>query len=277
MQIVQDSGQLSNWKGCALIPTMGALHEGHLSLVRAASHEWPGPVVVTIFVNPTQFGNKDDLLNYPRTLEQDLQQLRSLGVAAAFTPSVKMVYPAGHQLWQPPLPPVAITPQLEDLHRPEHFAGVAQVVARLIDLCQPHRLLLGEKDYQQLRVITEMVERESKRWPGLVVEGHPTIREPDGLAMSSRNQLLTISERPRALGLMSALQAASAAETAMEAESKMTQILLEYELHIDYAVVRHATTLQPITDHQQPSRALVAAHLGHVRLIDNLATDFGSA
>ncbi|MDG2053304.1 MAG: pantoate--beta-alanine ligase [Phycisphaerales bacterium] len=277
MQIVQDSGQLSNWKGCALIPTMGALHEGHLSLVRAAAREWSGPIVVTIFVNPTQFGNQNDLLNYPRTLEHDLEQLRPLGIAAAFTPSVEMVYPTDHQIWQPPLPPVAMTPQLEDLHRPEHFAGVAQVVARLVDLCQPQRLLLGEKDYQQLRVITEMVERESKRWPGLVVEGHPTIREPDGLAMSSRNQLLTTSERPRALGLVTALQAASAAETAAEAESRMTQILLEHALHIDYAVVRDATTLQPITSHQQPSRALVAAHLGHVRLIDNLATDFGSA
>ena len=122
-----------------------------------------------------------------------------------------------------------------------------------------------------------MVKHESTRWPDLVVEGHPTIRDPDGLAMSSRNQLLTTSERPRALGLVSALQAASAADTAIEAESRMTQILLEHGLDIDYAVVRDATTLQPITNQQQPSRALVAAHLGHVRLIDNLATEFGSA
>ena len=277
MQLIKDPNELLTWEGCALVPTMGALHEGHLSLVHAAKHHWSGPIVVTIFVNPTQFEVADDLQNYPCTLERDLELLEPLGVSAVFAPSVDSIYPPDNPPWQPALPTVATAPQLEDRYRPNHFAGVTQIVAHLIDLCRPQRLLFGEKDYQQLCTIQEMVERETDRWPALQVEGCPTVREADGLAMSSRNQRLKGSERQQALGLVNALRAAQETDTPTEAEARMSQILREHDLQIDYAVVRDAKTLQPIREPLGSTRALIAAHLGCVRLIDNLATEFDSA
>jgi pantoate--beta-alanine ligase len=177
----------------------------------------------------------------------------------------------------PALPAGATTPRLEDAHRPGHLDGVCQVVARLFDLVKPSIAIFGEKDYQQLLVITEVVRQEADRWGDLQIVGHPTEREPDGLAMSSRNRFLGPDLRERALGLSRSLQAALAAWSGhadpASAEQAMRTVLAGHELEIDYAVVRDAGTLEPIVNSDRPARALVAARLGEVRLIDNMGMD----
>lgn len=255
------------------VPTMGALHAGHAALIcRATGVALPSrPVVVSIFVNPTQFGPAEDFTRYPRQLEADVQLAESAGASVIFAPDVSTMYPPDDPVPVPQLPAVATQPKLEDAHRPTHFAGVCQVVARLFDLVQPSAAVFGEKDYQQLQVITAMVKHEGNRWPGLKVIPHPTVREPDGLAMSSRNVYLKPLERDRALGLWRALQAAQQATAPATAEDSMNEILLQHGMTVDYAVVRHAATLMPIKTQRLPSRALIAAKLGTVRLIDNLA------
>jgi pantoate--beta-alanine ligase len=159
---------------------------------------------------------------------------------------------------------------LEEVHRPTHFAGVCQVVARLFDLVQPAIAIFGEKDYQQLLVVQAMVARHAKRWPGLRIVPHPTVREPDGLAMSSRNMYLKPQQRDQALGLFRALRAAQGESSPTSAERVMAESLAEHELKVDYAVVRDAKTLMPIDSYKRAARALIAARLGAVRLIDNM-------
>lgn len=260
--------------GCALVPTMGALHAGHLALVDLA-FELGRPVVVSIFVNPTQFGPGEDLERYPRTLEADLSACRDRGVDVVFVPEGHVIYPDGEDLRTPPLPEVADRPGLEDACRPGHFAGVVQVVARLFDLVRPAVAVFGEKDYQQLLVIRAIVEqtraREPGRWGDLRVEALRTVREPDGLAMSSRNAYLDPARREAALGLSRALQAAAAANHPATAERLMAETLITHGLEVDYAVVRDARTLLPVTDFAQPTRAIIAARCGSTRLIDNRA------
>lgn len=280
MRLIRTTDELRSAVGGdrpAFVPTMGALHQGHLALIRkanelAAHHRVA--VVVSVFVNPTQFAPGEDFARYPRNLEADMQAAASAGAELVFAPEVDTMYPPGQAIAVPPLPPVATQPQLEDAFRPGHFAGVCQVVARLLDMVQPSFAVFGEKDFQQLLVVQAMVEQEGERWPGLEIVPHPTIRERDGLAMSSRNVYLDAAERERALGLYRALQSAfQAAEkwiTAAELEQRMRAVLLEPGLSIDYAVVRDAATLMPIERLDGPVRALIAARLGKVRLIDNL-------
>jgi pantoate--beta-alanine ligase len=260
--------------GVAFVPTMGALHEGHAALVRRAA-ALGRPVVVSVFVNPTQFEPGTDLDRYPRTPERDDQVARSAGADIVFAPRAEDVYPPGVEIPVPPLPAVATEPGLEDAFRPGHLAGVCQVVARLFDLVAPSVAVFGEKDFQQLLVIEAMVEetarRQPRRWPGLRVERHPTVREPGGLACSSRNAYLEPPQRGAALGVVRALRAADAAGSVEEAERLMRLTLQAHGLEAQYAVVRDARSLQPLTGKGQPARALIAARAGAVRLIDNCA------
>ena len=277
MRIACAAEDLADCKGCGLVPTMGALHEGHVALVRRAREIAP-QVVVSIFVNPTQFGHGEDVDRYPRSLEDDLEACRAEAVDVVFCPSPQVVYPPNHEIDVPPLPRVALQPGLEDTYRPEHFSGVCQVVARLFDLVKPAVAVFGEKDYQQLLVIREMVAETPQRFVGLRIEGHPTVRDPDGIAASSRNRNLAPSDRPRALALVAALDAARAAWAAprpdpASVERCMHGVLTDAGLDIDYAVVRDAGTLEPLEDSRVPARALVAARVGGVRLIDNISLD----
>jgi pantoate--beta-alanine ligase len=262
--------------GCVLVPTMGALHAGHAALIRHAANlardtAAPGGCVVTIFVNPTQFNDPADLARYPRTLDADLQLCEHAGAAAAFSPSVDEVYPRGTAANPPAsLPQAATTPGLEDAHRPGHFAGVVQVVARLFELTRPAQAVFGEKDWQQLRVIDQM----SARLPSRVrIVPSPTVREPSGLAMSSRNVFLSPPQREQAQALSRALSAAAQQPTVARAEATLRDTLAHAAITPEYAVVRDAATLLPLPPQTPrgsvPARALIAARVGAVRLIDN--------
>ena len=275
MRVVHDGHSLHALHGCALVPTMGALHEGHGSLIRRARAHGV-PVVATVFVNPTQFGPGEDFARYPRTLEHDVALAERFGADAVFAPAAETVYPQGApaaraeaEAW--PLPEVAREPGLEDACRPGHFGGVCQVVARLFDLCQPSVAVFGEKDWQQLRVIGSMAEESRGRWGALRIEPGPTVREPDGLAMSSRNRYLRPEQREQALGLVRALQIAASAQRPSTAEALMRSTLEAHGLAVDYATVRDARTLRPVQGFERPTRGLIAARLDTVRLIDNMA------
>jgi pantoate--beta-alanine ligase len=275
MQVIHDPDSLRPFRGCALVPTMGALHEGHGSLIRRARAHGR-PVVATVFVNPTQFGPREDFAKYPRTLDADVALAERCGADAVFAPSPDVMYPDGAEAARVqaeafPLPPAAREPGLEDACRPGHFGGVCQVVARLFDLTMPGISIFGEKDYQQLRVLTQMVALSGGRWGAMRVEPGPTVRESDGLAMSSRNRYLRPEQRDQALGLVRALQMAASAQHPATAESLMSATLAEHGLATDYAVVRDAETLLPVSGFERPTRALIAARLDTVRLIDNLA------
>lgn len=274
MRVLRTPSELAACAGSALVPTMGALHEGHASLIRKAARSGR-PAIATIFVNPTQFAPHEDLARYPRTLDADLELAERAGADAVFVPDADLIYPAGmdaarEEAARLPLPPAASEPQLEDAVRPGHFGGVCQVVARLLDLTCPALLILGEKDYQQLRVLTQMVAAAPARWPGLRVESGETVRDPDGLALSSRNRYLLPEQREQALGLVRALQMAASAQQPRTAEQLMSETLHSHGLVIDYAVVRDRDTLRPVSGFEGPTRALIAARLGSVRLIDNL-------
>ena len=279
MRIIEDPAELSSLslRRCGFVPTMGALHEGHGSLVRLAA-AGGRPVVVSIFVNPTQFGPKEDYARYPRTLDSDCALLEPLGVAAVFVPSVEAIYPRGLEAARVEsaalaLPDVATMPGLEDSCRPGHLAGVALVVGRLFDLVGASAAYFGEKDFQQLRLVDDMVEADRARFGGLNIVPCATIRETDGLAMSSRNRYLSADERIAALALSRALQLARAAERVKDAEAAMHEVLVSCGLETEYAVVRDARTLMPVDESTtalvRPTRALIAARLGHTRLIDN--------
>lgn len=279
MQILAHPENLVPFYGSALVATMGALHEGHASLIRAAKATGL-PVVVTVFVNPTQFGPSEDFSRYPRTFESDCAIAQAAGASAVFSPAVEAIYPRGiaaatNEAAALDLPSVAINPQLEEFFRPTHFGGVCQVVARLFDLCRPARALFGEKDFQQLRVISEMVAENPTRWPRLEVIPCPTVREVNGLAMSSRNRYLDSRQRSRALAISHALRAVAGTPLARgdvaAAELRMREILAENGLQTQYAVVRDAQRLTPLDTNTTHARALIAATLDSVRLIDNVA------
>jgi len=291
MQLVQTVSDLATTlpRGAsmrAFVPTMGALHAGHSALVRRAREVAgsDGHVVVSIFVNPTQFEPNEDFARYPRQLDQDLSICADAGADVVFAPSVDEMYPAGKArvadgFAMPPLPEVATRPKLEDASRPTHFIGVVKVVARLFDIVQPSLAIFGEKDYQQLRVISEMVLQQRPRWNDLQIIPHPTIRERDGLAMSSRNAYLTTGQRKTALTLWRALSEAKQERTPAAAEDVMRVLLEEAGFEIDYAAVRDAQTLMPVVRFDRPCRALIAARIGGAegvggtRLIDNMAVE----
>jgi pantoate--beta-alanine ligase len=273
MELVSSISELESLAEGVLVPTMGALHGGHAALIRRAAQHAAGrqPVVVSIFVNPTQFAPGEDFAKYPRTLDADVELCSTSGADFVFAPDVEVMYPPGEVIEPPPLPPVATEPRLEDAHRPTHFRGVCQVVARLFDLVRPSAAVFGEKDYQQLLVIKAMVRQQSPRWGELEIVAHPTVRERDGVAMSSRNRYLSPDNRNRARLIWQAIQAGKQERTPRDAEMVMRAVLEnEHDVAVDYAVVRDAATLMPIESFDRPARALIAARIGDVRLIDNM-------
>jgi pantoate--beta-alanine ligase len=269
MRILTSARDLAQFSSGVFVPTMGALHEGHFALVRDARRRADlarAPVVVSVFVNPTQFNDPKDLDRYPRTLGADAAGCQRAGADALYAPHVQDIYPPNEPVPVPPLPPVATQPGLEDAHRPGHFAGVVQVVSRLFSLVRPRAAIFGEKDWQQLRVIAAM---SATLHPDIDIVPGPTVREPDGLAMSSRNVFLSPDDRAIARALSAALRAAQSEPTPTAAEDRMRRILLDAPVaSIEYAVVRDAETLAR-PDPARPARALIAARVGAVRLIDN--------
>lgn len=260
-------------EGCVLVPTMGALHAGHGVLIRRAralADERGAMVVATVFVNPTQFNEAADFERYPRTLEGDLEACAAAGADVVFAPSPGVVYPAGEAVAVPALPAVADGPGLEDAFRPGHFAGVCQVVARLFDLTRAGAAVFGEKDWQQLQTVRAMVAAMGL---GLEIVGVQTVREADGLAMSSRNRLLDAGARRLAGAIPAALRAAGREGTAGAGEAALRSVLGAAGIDPEYAVVRDAATL--LAPGGGACRALVAARVGGVRLIDNAAWGVG--
>jgi pantoate--beta-alanine ligase len=251
------------------VPTMGYLHEGHLSLVRRARAE-NDRVAVSIFVNPTQFGPHEDYARYPRDLERDLRLLEPLGVDLVFVPSVEEMYPPGFQTW---VIVEEVSRPLEGASRPGHFRGVATVVTKLFNILQPDRAYFGQKDAQQTVVIRRMVQ--DLNIPVEIVIC-PTVREPDGLAMSSRNTYLNPEERRAATALFRALQAAKARYEAGERDAErlreaMREVIRAEPLaRIDYVSVAHPETLQELERVEGPALLSLAVYIGTTRLIDNL-------
>lgn len=258
--------------GGVLVPTMGALHAGHFALIErgrelAARLGEPAGCVVSIFVNPTQFSERADFDHYPRTLDEDLARCERHGVSIVFAPTEEVIYPPDEVVPVPPLPDVAHRPGLEDRFRPGHFAGVCQVVLRLFHLLQPRAAMFGEKDWQQLQVVRAMTLQQQL---SIDIVAVGTVREPDGLALSSRNVRLSAGERVQALALSQALQRAAECPFPDQAEAEMAATIAAAGLTPDYAVIRDATTLEPVEpSRQRDCRALVAARVGPVRLLDN--------
>jgi pantoate--beta-alanine ligase len=271
MQVLTTPSELTPAAGCVFVPTMGALHAGHTALIEHAARVAGGlPVCVSIFVNPTQFAPGEDFETYPRSLDADVAAIEAAGGRFVFVPSAQVIYPEGQPHRFDPLPRVACEPQLEDRHRPQFFHGVCSVVRRLFELVQPSVAVFGEKDYQQLLVIREMVETLGL---GITIDGQPTVRETDGLALSSRNAYLRPEDREQALGLSRALRRAQPKGDPARVEESMRQVLREHDLDIDYAVVRDAATLLPMQAFDRPARGLIAVRLRDLRLIDNRPLD----
>lgn len=254
----------------ALVPTMGNLHAGHLELVKQAQQQ-ADRVVVSIFVNPMQFGAGEDFSSYPRTLEQDATQLEAIEADLLFTPSVQEVYPRGQEAQT-----VVTVPKLSDTlcgtSRPGHFSGVATVVCKLLNMAQPDLALFGSKDFQQLLVIRQMVA--DLCIPTKIV-GIPTVREADGLARSSRNSYLTAEERNLAPALYRALSKTSAAiaegaSNYATLESEARQLLVTAGFKPDYYSIRNAMDLSRPNSETETLLIATAAYLGSARLIDNL-------
>ncbi len=254
-----------------LVPTMGALHDGHLALVRAARRVPGAVVVVSIFVNPLQFGAGEDLDAYPRTLDDDLELLRGAGVEAVFAPGAAAMYPDGMRTVVQAGP---LGAELEGAARPTHFAGMLTVVCKLLTIVQPDRVFFGEKDYQQLVLVRQMVADLNL---DVAVVGVPTVREADGLAMSSRNRYLDPEQRSAATALSAALLAgAHAAATGARAATDAAAAVLAAvpAIDVDYLQVR-GEMLGPPPGHG-PARLLVAARVGATRLLDNVAITIGT-
>ncbi len=259
-----------------LVPTMGALHAGHLSLMHQAREECD-LVVVTIFVNPLQFGPSEDFERYPRPLDQDVEQCRSAGVDLIFHPAREAVYPPG---FDTAVEVGALSTVWEGRQRPGHFRGVTTVVLTLLNIAQADVAYFGQKDYQQLTIIRRMaldlhVPTE--------IRGCPTVRDADGLALSSRNQYLSDEERTSALALSRSLNLARekirAGETDLESVRKEMRDLLESTEHVrpDYATIADPDTLQELASPQSQMIALVAAQVGRTRLIDNLPIELAES
>jgi pantoate--beta-alanine ligase len=281
MQVLKTIPDVRRWRAAAVppvgfVPTMGYLHEGHLSLVRRARTE-NTTVVVSIFVNPTQFGPHEDFQAYPRDLERDVALLKTAAVDAVFIPSVEEMYPPGASTV---VDVEALSTMLEGASRPGHFRGVATVVCELFHLMQPDRAYFGEKDYQQLQVIRQMVYNLRM---SIEVIGCRTVREPDGLAMSSRNGYLSPAERQAAGILSRALfQAVSLATDGERDAAHLTAVVHgmlapEPLLRIDYVAVVHPQTLQSVaTIGPEGAVVCLAVWIGRTRLIDNVRIGGGA-
>ena len=255
-----------------LVPTMGALHDGHLTLIREAKRVQGAVVVVSIFVNPLQFGANEDLDAYPRTIDDDLAALRAEGVGVAFTPTVRDMYPDGTRTSVHPGP---LGDDLEGASRPGHFAGVLTVVCKLLQIVRPDRAFFGEKDYQQLVLIKQMATDLNI---DTRIVGVPTVREADGLALSSRNRYLDHVERENAGALSAALLAGmyAASGGTVAALDAATAVLDSVPgIDVDYLQIRDPMLGPPPAE--GAARLLVAARLGRTRLLDNIAIDIGAA
>ena len=252
-----------------LVPTMGALHEGHTALVKRARQEC-SRVIASVFVNPKQFGPKEDYKKYPRDLEKDAKTLGDVGVDALFAPDVADVYPDGFRTY---VNVEGISERLEGRSRPGHFRGVSTVVLKLFEIVQPHFAYFGRKDAQQVRIISEMV-RDLNLGTEIVV--CPVIREADGLALSSRNAYMNDAERKAATVLHSALVAmrnelSVGVRDALQLQTTMRRIIEAEPLAtVDYAEIVSADTFEPTVRVARPSYAVLAVHIGKTRLIDNL-------
>ena len=255
-------------KSISFVPTMGALHDGHLSLVEIAL-EQSDFVVVSIFVNPLQFGANEDFDKYPRNLQEDAEKLAAANVDVLFAPEVEDVYPNGNQITQHAGP---VGETFEGKIRPGHFDGMLTVVARLFDLVKPDISVFGNKDAQQLFLIRRMVENSNHRWNAMQVIGAPIIREQDGLAMSSRNRYLSASERESAQSISRALHAADTADGLAEDRLTAAEQVLATDpaVRLDYVALINPATFEPI-ESGFVGRALliIAAQVGGTRLIDN--------
>ena len=255
-----------------LVPTMGYLHEGHLSLIRRAKAECDH-VAVSIFVNPTQFGANEDLSRYPRDLERDLSLIESLGVDLVWNPTPEIMYPTGYQTW---VEVEAMTRPLEGAMRPTHFKGVTTVVAKLFNAIQPHKAYFGQKDAQQVAVIRQMVW--DLNFP-LEVVVCPTMREADGLAMSSRNKYLEGEDRKAAIVLFQALNAAKEAYRGGERDAEMLRSRMknvleaESRAQIQYISCADYNTLEELEIVKGKALLSMAVLLGKTRLIDNFVLE----
>lgn len=284
MQILRTTKQATElvwqWRrrdaSVGLVPTMGALHEGHLSLARTSVGQCDH-TVTTIFVNPTQFAPHEDLSRYPRTLDADLEGLRREGVSAVFVPESDDIYPPG---FSTSVQPPSVAQSLEGEFRPAHFQGVATVVLKLFHILPTTHAFFGQKDYQQLCVIRAMVRDLNVP---IEIVACPTVRETDGLAMSSRNRYLNAEQRIRALRLFAALDAAEHAVHDGQRDAAAIERIMQATLladgpeqgvdSIDYAKLVDAQTLQPIRQLDDRAVALIAAKVGSTRLIDNRLID----
>lgn len=282
MRIIRSAGELAGYQdeigeypGGVLVPTMGALHAGHEALIRQAADEatrrgLAAGCVVTVFVNPTQFDEKHDFDRYPRVLDADAAMCEAAGASAVISPTVAMVYPDGVDAPGPNVPDVAVGKGLEDQYRPGHFVGVAKVLVRLFDLTKPAAAVFGEKDWQQCQLARALVEQEGL---GIDIVPGPTVRDKDGLALSSRNRFLSEAQRAAARAIPRALREASVAQTVGQAEAAMRQALAG--LDIEYATVRRAESLERMDASTRagsaPLRALITCRLGQTRLLDNAA------
>lgn len=278
MHLISDVKQLKQYlnslknegKSIGFVPTMGALHAGHLALVRKAKNE-NSLCVCSIFVNPTQFNNADDLQKYPRTLETDLQLLESANCDVVFLPTVEAMYPQGYN-------PIGVNlngldTRMEGAHRPGHFAGVVTVVSLFFDYVEPHKAYFGEKDFQQLRIIQQMAAEQKRE---IEIVPCPIIREENGLAMSSRNKRLSEKGKKQASSIYKALlfAAENADKMPLNAliEEVKSQLSAFPEFEIEYIEVVNENDLLPISElnSEIKARMFVALYLEGVRLIDNM-------
>lgn len=256
-------------KKIGFAPTMGALHQGHLSLYKAAKKE-NDEVISSIFVNPTQFNNPDDFQKYPKTLEKDLELLEKAGVDAVYVPNVEEMYPDGLNSKKYDFD--GLENEMEGKYRPGHFDGVGTIVEELFRQVQPHNAYFGEKDYQQLAIIKKMVEKT--KLP-VKIHGVPTLREEDGLAMSSRNVRLTETQRKEATIIYETLTKVKEwfkVISLEEIKQKVTDIFRNSNFELEYFVIADEETLKEANaiDENREYRAFIVAYAGDVRLIDNM-------
>jgi pantoate--beta-alanine ligase len=275
VHVIKSPAEMAAWSDTArahgeriaCVPTMGALHAGHVSLLTAAKKS-ADVVVLSIFVNPTQFGPNEDLARYPRDLVGDLAKAEGAGTAVAFVPDAKDMYPASAQTF---IEVREVSKGLCGDRRPNHFVGVATVVAKLFNIVRPHVALFGEKDFQQLAVIRRMVADLNM---SVEIVGQPTVREPDGLAMSSRNAYLSPVDRMRALAISRGLaksreRYAAGLRNAEALVGAALDILQPSVDRIDYLEIRDAETLATVGNIDRPAVILAAVYVGTTRLIDN--------
>ena len=277
MEIYQTTGAMqsrsSEWNAAkekiAFVPTMGALHHGHAALLRQAK-TLGTKLVLSIFINPLQFGPGEDLDRYPRPLEADLELARAMKVDAVFAPSVEDIYPAG---FQTVVHLKYLTVGLCGARRPGHFDGVSTIVLKLLQIVRPHVAVFGEKDYQQLQIVRRMVKDLSVP---VAIAAASIVRDPDGLATSSRNSYLTPDERTQALAIPRSLERARQAAAAGSSVKKIVALIKDCLkcasiTQIDYVSVVDPETLKPLSELARPARCCLAVWIGNTRLIDNTA------